>query len=68
MFLCITRERERSLSLSLSHTHSAWYSSGDLERAARHYREAARLDPGSHPARLNLGNTLGDLFRQVEEG
>jgi hypothetical protein len=38
---------------------------GDLEAAARHYRAAAGLDPASHAARLNLGNTLGDLFRQA---
>ena len=45
---------------------SVAYARGELASAADHYRVALAVDPASQQAQVNLGNTLGDLYRGWE--
>jgi hypothetical protein len=45
---------------------SVSYLRGDLNQAADHYRKAHSAAPNAQQPLLNLANTLGDLYRQME--
>jgi len=45
---------------------SVAYGRGELPEAIDHYRAALRIDPTAQQPLLNLGNTLGDLYRGKE--
>ena len=45
---------------------SVSYLRGDLSQAADHYRKAHSASPHAQQPLLNLANTLGDLYRQME--
>ncbi|EKX38116.1 hypothetical protein GUITHDRAFT_115669 [Guillardia theta CCMP2712] len=42
------------------------YAKGFMREAIERYKEALKLDPTSQQTLLNLGNTYGDLYRQLE--
>lgn len=45
---------------------SVAYGRGELQEAIDHYRVAIQIDPTAQQPLLNLGNTLGDLYRSKE--